>query len=106
MEPRFLGVHAVVVKSFARIHETNLKKQGMLALTFVNKSDYDKVRQDDVVTIKNFDEMAPGKTLTIRLDHHDGTNSEFEVAHTYNQAQIEWVRKGSALNKIREDLAS
>lgn len=105
MEPRFLGVHAVIVKSFARIHETNLKKQGMLALTFVNKSDYDLVRQDDVVTIKGFDSMEAGKNLIIRLDHHDGTNDEFEVSHTYNKAQIEWVRAGSALNKIREELA-
>jgi len=103
MEPRFLGVNAVIVKSFARIHETNLKKQGMLALTFVDKSDYDLVRQDDIVTIKDFDQMAPGKTLTIKLDHHDGTNDEFQVAHTYNQAQIDWVRAGSALNKIREE---
>ena len=105
MEPRFLGVNAVIVKSFARIHETNLKKQGMLALTFVDKADYDLVRQDDIVTIKDFDQMAPGKTLTVRLDHHDGTNSEFQVAHTYNAAQIEWVRAGSALNKIREEIA-
>ena len=106
MEPRFLGVNAVIVKSFARIHETNLKKQGMLALTFVDKADYDKVRQDDIVTIKDFDQMAPGKNLTIKLDHHDGTNDEFEVAHTYNDAQIGWVRAGSALNKIREDVAA
>ncbi|MEM7572778.1 MAG: aconitate hydratase [Bacteroidota bacterium] len=105
MEPRFLGVNAVIVKSFARIHETNLKKQGMLALTFVDKADYDKVRQDDIVTIKDFDQMAPGKNLTIKLDHHDGTNDEFEVAHTYNAAQIGWVRAGSALNKIREEIA-
>ena len=105
MEPRFLGVNAVIVKSFARIHETNLKKQGMLALTFVDKSDYDLVRQDDIVTIKDYDQMTPGKNLTIKLDHHDGTNDEFEVAHSYNQAQIDWVRAGSALNKIREELA-
>jgi len=103
MEPRFLGVNAVIVKSFARIHETNLKKQGMLALTFVNKDDYEKARQDDKVSIPNFSEMAPGKTLTIRLDHADGTSEEFEVSHTYNAAQIEWVRAGSALNKIREE---
>lgn len=105
MEPRFLGVNAVIVKSFARIHETNLKKQGMLALTFVNKSDYDLVRQDDQVSIPNFSEMAPGKTLTVVLDHADGTKDSFEVAHTYNAAQIDWVRAGSALNKIREELA-
>ena len=105
MEPRFLGVMAVIVKSFARIHETNLKKQGMLALTFVNPADYELVRQDDLVTIEGFDEMAPGKNLTIHLKHEDGTENRFEVAHTYNQAQIDWVAAGSALNKIREELA-
>jgi len=105
MEPRYLGVHAVIVKSFARIHETNLKKQGMLALTFANPADYDKVRQDDYVDIVGFNEMAPGKPLTIRLRHKDGTAEEFDVNHTYNKAQIAWVGKGSALNKIREDLA-
>lgn len=105
MEPRFLGVNAVIVKSFARIHETNLKKQGMLALTFINKSDYDLVRQDDVVSIPDFSSMAPGKSLTIQLDHADGTSHSFPVGHTYNQAQIDWVRAGSALNKIREETA-
>ncbi|MFZ4542646.1 MAG: aconitate hydratase [Saprospiraceae bacterium] len=104
MEPRFLGVKAVVVKSFARIHETNLKKQGMLALTFVNNADYDKVRQDDLIDIVGFDEMAPGKNLQIALHHADGTSENFEVRHTYNQQQIEWIRSGSALNKIRKDL--
>ncbi len=103
MEPRFLGVKAVVVKSFARIHETNLKKQGMLGLTFVNPADYDKIRQDDKVSIVDFKDFAPGKNLTIKLDHADGTSSSFEVAHTYNAAQVDWVRAGSALNKIRED---
>lgn len=106
MEPRFLGVHAVIVKSFARIHETNLKKQGMLALTFVNPADYDKVRQDDKVSIVDFESMAPGKNLTVVLNHADGTKESFEVAHTYNLAQIDWVRAGSALNKIKEELAS
>ncbi len=106
MEPRFLGVHAVIVKSFARIHETNLKKQGMLALTFVNPSDYDKARQDDKVSIEGFESMAPGKNLTVVLDHADGSQDRFEVAHTYNDAQIEWVRFGSALNKIKSDLAA
>lgn len=104
MEPRFLGVNAVIVKSFARIHETNLKKQGMLALTFVNKDDYELVRQDDLVSITDFDQMAPGKNLTVVLDHADGTQDSFEVAHSYNQLQIDWVRAGSALNKIREEL--
>jgi aconitate hydratase len=103
MEPRFLGVHAVIVKSFARIHETNLKKQGMLALTFADPADYEKVRQDDKISIVDFDEMAPGKPLTVKLSHADGTEDSFLVNHTYNQAQIEWVRAGSALNKIREE---
>jgi len=103
MEPRFLGVHAVIVKSFARIHETNLKKQGMLALTFVDKDSYNLVRQDDKVAIKGFDSFTPGKNLTVVLSHADGTEDSFEVAHTYNQAQIDWVRAGSALNKIREE---
>lgn len=105
MEPRFLGVKAVVVKSFARIHQTNLKKQGMLALTFANPADYDKVRQDDLVDIEGFDTFAPDKNLTIVLHHADGTTDRFEVTHTYNQQQIDWVRAGSALNKIREELA-
>ena len=104
MEPRFLGVKAVVVKSFARIHETNLKKQGMLGLTFVDPADYEKVRQDDSIDIIGFDTMERGKNLTIALKHADGTQESFEVAHTYNAAQIEWVRMGSALNKIREDI--
>ncbi len=104
MEPRFLGVKAVVVKSFARIHETNLKKQGMLALTFANPADYEKVRQDDKISIRGFETMSPGTPLTIVLSHSDGTEDSFEVNHTFNHAQIEWVREGSALNKIRKDL--
>jgi aconitate hydratase len=105
MEPRYLGVRAVIVKSFARIHETNLKKQGMLGLTFVNKDDYDLIRQDDTIDITDFDQMTPGKNLTVVLKHADGTQDSFEVAHTYNQAQIDWIAAGSALNKIREELA-
>lgn len=103
MEPRFLGVKAVIVKSFARIHQTNLKKQGMLALTFVDPADYDKVRQDDTIDILGFDTFAPNTNLTVVLHHADGTEDSFEVEHTYNAAQIEWVREGSALNKIRKD---
>lgn len=103
MEPRFLGVNAVIVKSFARIHQTNLKKQGMLALTFVNPADYDKVRQDDTIDILGFDTFAADQNLTVVLHHADGTEDSFEVAHTYNAAQIEWVKAGSALNKIRKD---
>jgi aconitate hydratase len=104
MQPRFLGVKAVVVKSFARIHETNLKKQGMLALTFANPADYDKIRQDDTISILGFDTMKPGEPLTILLNHTDGTEERFMVNHTYNQAQIDWVRWGSALNQIRAEL--
>jgi aconitate hydratase len=103
MEPRFLGVKAVVVKSFARIHQTNLKKQGMLALTFANPADYDKVRQDDQVSIVGFEKFAPGKPLQIVLTHSDGTTDKFDVNHSYNEQQIEWIHSGSALNKIRKD---
>jgi aconitate hydratase len=106
MEPRHLGVKVVVVKSFARIHETNLKKQGMLAFTFANPDDYEKIRQDDTVTLLGFNEMAPGKNLTIVLHHADGTEEQFEVKHTYNEAQIGWVRAGSALNKIRQEIGA
>ncbi len=106
MEPRHLGVKVVVVKSFARIHETNLKKQGMLAFTFVNPDDYDKIRQDDKIDVLGLDEMTPGKNMKIVLKHKDGSTDEFEVTHTYNQAQIDWVTAGSALNKIRRDLAA
>lgn len=101
MEPRHLGVRAILVKSFARIHETNLKKQGMLALTFVNKEDYEKVLEDDTIDIKGLSQFAPGKNLTVVLNHTDGTKEEFEVQHTYNDQQIEWFRAGGALNIIR-----
>lgn len=104
MEPRYLGVKAIIVKSFARIHETNLKKQGMLAFTFANPNDYDLVRQDDTVDIKDFNSMSPNKNMTLLLNHSDGTSDSVELVHTYNQAQIDWVKAGSALNKIRIDL--
>jgi len=103
MQPRFLGVKVVVVKSFARIHETNLKKQGMLALTFVNPADYDLIRQDDMVDLLGFEDMKPGVNLAVLLNHADGTQDRIELAHTYNEQQIVWVRAGSALNKIRQD---
>jgi len=106
MEPRFLGVKAVIVKSFARIHETNLKKQGMLALTFSNPSDYDEIRQDDTIDIISYESMSPGSPLSVRLNHVDGTSHEFKVNHTYNLQQIEWLRAGSALNKIRQELGA
>lgn len=105
MQPRYLGVKAVIVKSFARIHETNLKKQGLLGLTFVNPYDYDLIRQDDTIDLLGLDEMAPGKNMTVVLHHADGTQDQFEVSHTYNEQQIGWVRAGSALNKIRESLS-
>ncbi|HMP30019.1 MAG TPA: aconitase family protein, partial [Saprospiraceae bacterium] len=105
MQPRFLGVKAVMVKSFARIHETNLKKQGMLALTFSNPSDYDLVRQDDEVSIIGFETMEAGKPLQILLKHADGSSDTIVANHTYNEAQIGWVRAGSALNEIREKLS-
>jgi aconitate hydratase len=106
MQPRFLGVKAVIVKSFARIHETNLKKQGMLAFTFADAADYEKIRQDDTLDITGFESMAPGKPLTLVLRHADGSRDSFEINHTYNQQQIEWVQAGSALNKIRTTLLS
>ena len=106
MEPRFLGVKAVIVKSFARIHQTNLKKQGMLALTFKNAADYDLIRQDDHVDILGFDTFTPGKNLFVLLHHSDGTSDKFEVDQNYNAQQIEWVNEGSALNKIRRELGA
>lgn len=105
MEPRHLGVQVVLVKSFARIHETNLKKQGMLGLTFVNKEDYDKVREDDTISVLGLKEFAPDKNLLVKLEHSDGTEDTFEVAHTYNETQISWFKAGSALNLIREHSA-
>ncbi len=103
MEPRFLGVAVVVVKSFARIHETNLKKQGMLAFTFANPADYDLVRQDDQIDLLNLADMSPDVSMHMVLKHADGTTDTIELLHTYNKAQIEWVKAGSALNKIRKD---
>ena len=105
MEPRHLGVRAIVVKSFARIHETNLKKQGMLALTFVTKDDYDKIREDDIVDITGLTGFAPGKPLTMVLHHSDGTIDKVKLNHTYNEQQIEWFKAGSALNLIRKQFA-
>lgn len=101
MEPRFLNVKAIIVKSFARIHETNLKKQGMLALTFVNKEDYDKVREEDKISILGLTDFQPGKNLQVKLTHKDATTDVIEVAHTYNQLQIEWFKAGSALNYMK-----
>lgn len=98
MEPRFLNVRVVIAKSFARIHETNLKKQGMLALTFVNKDDYDKVQEDDRISVTGFDRFAPGSRFTVTLKHKDGSQDSFEAQHSYNDLQIKWFKAGSALN--------
>ena len=105
MEPRHLGVRAILVKSFARIHETNLKKQGMLALTFNDKADYDKIQEDDTISIEGLTEFAPGKSLTVVLQHNDGSVDSIVVNHTYNAQQIEWFKAGGALNIIRKQVA-
>ena len=102
MEPRHLGVRAIIVKSFARIHETNLKKQGMLALTFANKEDYDKIQEDDVIDITGLTDFAPGRQLVMVLHHPNGTTDKVKLNHTYNAQQIEWFKAGSALNLIRK----
>jgi aconitate hydratase len=102
MEPRFMGVKVVLVRSFARIHETNLKKQGVLALTFADKADYEKVLENDTVAVKGLTDFAPGKPLTVVLDHADGSVDEIQANHTYNANQIEWFKAGSALNLIRK----
>ena len=101
MEPRHLGVRAVLVRSFARIHETNLKKQGMLALTFSNKSDYDKIQENDSFDLVDLDKFSPGKPLTLVSNHEDGSSDTILCDHTYNDTQIEWFKAGSALNLIR-----
>jgi aconitate hydratase len=102
MEPRHLGVAAVLVKSFARIHETNLKKQGMLGLTFANESDYDLIQEDDTFNFLDLNEFAPGKPLTIEAVHSDGSKDIIITNHTYNDSQIEWYNEGSALNLIKK----
>lgn len=101
MEPRFLGVKAVIVRSFARIHETNLKKQGMLALTFANPADYEKVREGDSFDIEGLTAFAPGKPFTLKIHHADGSEDSASLNQTYNEQQWEWFKAGSALNKIR-----
>jgi aconitate hydratase len=100
LEPRFLGGLAIIVRSFARIHETNLKKQGMLALTFADPADYDKVKPSDKVDIVGLDSFAPGKNLTLVLKHEDGSKEELSLAHSFNEGQIEWFKAGSALNLV------
>ena len=101
MEPRHLGVMAVIVKSFARIHETNLKKQGMLGLTFANESDYDLIKEDDTFNFTDLADFSEGKQLTLEVVHTDGTTDTIQLNHTYNASQIDWFKAGSALNLIR-----
>ncbi len=105
MEPRHLGVAAVIVKSFARIHETNLKKQGMLGLTFANESDYDLIQEDDTFNFVDLNEFAPGKQLTLEISHKDGSLDSIKLNHTYNASQIDWYKEGSALNLIKKQNA-
>ena len=106
MQPRHLGVAAVIVKSFARIHETNLKKQGMLGLTFANENDYDLIQEDDTFNFLDLNEFAPDKPLTIEVVHADGSKDTIKANHTYNQAQINWYKEGSALNLIKKENAA
>lgn len=103
MEPRHLGVIAVIAKSFARIHETNLKKQGMLGFTFANEQDYDLIQEDDVFNFIDLNQFTPGKQITLEAEHNDGSKEIIKLDHTYNATQIEWFRAGSALNKIKQD---
>lgn len=102
MEPRFLGVRAILAQSFARIHETNLKKQGMLALTFADKADWERVREDDRISITGLRNFAPEQPLTVVLHHSDGSSEQIIALHTYNPLQIEWFRAGSALNNMKK----
>lgn len=104
MEPRHLGVRVILVKSFARIHETNLKKQGMLALTFSDPADYDKIREDDRIDVLGLTSFSPGQPLHMVFKHSDGSSDDIQVNHTYNAQQIEWFRAGAALNLIRQGL--
>jgi aconitate hydratase len=105
MEPRFLGAAAIIVRSFARIHETNLKKQGLLPLTFANPADYERIREDDKVALGGLTKLAPGSAVTVTLRHSDGSSEQFDCRHSFNREQIEWFRAGSALNLIRQKRA-
>ena len=106
MEPRFLGVKVVLVKSFARIHETNLKKQGMLGITFDNESDYDLIKEDDTFNFVDLKDFSPGKQITIEVVHADGSKDLIKANHSYNSQQIEWFKEGSALNLIKKQNAA
>jgi len=106
LEPRFLGGAAIIVKSFARIHETNLKKQGMLPLTFADKADYDKIRPTDKITLNDLINFAPGRPIVATLKHDDGSSEDISLNHTYNEQQIAWFKAGSALNRMKEVAAA
>ncbi|WKZ61568.1 MAG: aconitate hydratase [Cyclobacteriaceae bacterium] len=106
MQPRHLGIRVILVKSFARIHETNLKKQGMLAVTFANEADYDKIQEDDTIDIVDLTSFAPDKQLTLVLKHKDGSSDTIKVNHTYNAGQIEWFKAGSALNLMAKQISA
>merc|ERR1712217_909538 len=106
LEPRYLGGRAIIVKSFARIHETNLKKQGMLPLTFNNKADYDLVQPTDKVSITGLEDFQPGKPLNCVLSHADGSSDPIVLDHTFNKQQIDWFKAGSALNRMKEVAAA
>ncbi|CAF4492809.1 unnamed protein product, partial [Didymodactylos carnosus] len=101
LEPRHLGARAIIVKSFARIHETNLKKQGLLALTFDNPEDYSKIKPDDKISILGLDKLAPGEPVNCRIKHADGKTETIKLNHTFNEPQIEWFKAGSALNAMK-----
>jgi aconitate hydratase len=105
MEPRHLGVNVVIVRSFARIHETNLKKQGVLALTFRNREDYDRILEDDLIDVVGLESFTPDQDLLLRLNHKDGSAEDIQAIHTYNGTQIEWFKAGSALNLINAGVA-
>ncbi|MEI7974284.1 MAG: aconitate hydratase, partial [Bdellovibrio sp.] len=101
MSPRFLGATAVIARSFARIHETNLKKQGVLALMFSDPKDYDRIREDDRISLRKLQQIAPGKNLEMEIQHSDGSQEKIQLKHSYNAEQIKWFQAGSALNLIR-----
>ncbi|MDL5049482.1 aconitase family protein, partial [Oscillatoria amoena NRMC-F 0135] len=105
MQPRHLGIRVILVKSFARIHETNLKKQGMLALTFANEADYDKIQEDDTIDIVDLTSFSPERPLTLALKHKNGTTETIKVNHSYNAGQIEWFKAGSALNLMARQIS-
>ena len=102
LSPRLLGAAAIIVRSFARIHESNLKKQGLLALTFQNPDDYDKIREDDRISLTGLDELAPGNPVHCTLRHADGSTETLTLQHTLNEGQLEWFKAGSALNLVRQ----